>query len=129
MERVRVLLIDDEQDFLQVLAVRLRRRGLDVVTADSARAGLEHLADAEVDVVVLDVRMPGEDGIEALQQIRARHPGVEVLILTGFADHATSLRVGKLGAFDYLMKPAAIEELVERIAAAHRHGTHGVGID
>ena len=129
MDSFRVLLVDDEADFLQVLATRLRRRGLEVAGVSSGALALAHLAEHAVDVVVLDVRMPGEDGIETLKVIKARHPDVQVVVLTGFADGATAVRVMKLGAFDYMMKPAHLDELLTRLQDAYLHKTVDPDLD
>jgi DNA-binding NtrC family response regulator len=127
MSEIRVLLVDDEADFVATLAKRLARRG---IAAAGAHSGLEALAalDAlDFEVVVLDVKMPGMDGLETLREIKKRSPDVEVLMLTG---HATAESGGlgmSLGAFDYLMKPADLDDLVDKIrqAAARRRGRGG----
>ena len=115
-----VLLVDDEIDFVRVLARRLKARGLDVRTVLSAEDGLEALGERLADVVVLDVRLPGMTGVQALEKIKARHAGIEVVMLTGYADTETSVRVLEMGAFDYLVKPVAIEELIGRLEDAYR---------
>jgi signal transduction histidine kinase len=116
----RVLLVDDELDFLEMLSQRLRLRGLPVVTAPSGPGALDVLDREEVDVVVLDVRMPGMDGIEVLRRIKERHPRVEVVMLTGHADLESSLEGMRFGFFDYLTKPVAIGDLIEKIGDAYR---------
>lgn len=118
MDPFSVLLIDDEVDFVDVLAVRLARRGLTVRQEHTAEDGLEALAADPADVVVLDVRLPGMTGVQALERIKARFPAIEVVMLTGYADTETSVRVLELGAFDYLVKPVAIDELLERLQDA-----------
>jgi len=114
----KVLVVDDEEDFLQTLASRLSRRGLDVRVAASGEEALAVLDRCEVDVVVLDIRLPGMDGITALKEIKMRHPATEVVILTGFADPKTAIRGMELGAFDYLVKPVAVDHLVYRLQDA-----------
>ena len=116
----RVLLVDDELDFLDSLSQRLRLRGLPVFTAASGPAALEVLGREAVDVVVLDVRMPGMDGIETLRRIKERHPRVEVVMLTGHADLESSLEGMRFGFFDYLTKPVAIGDLIDKIGDAFR---------
>jgi len=116
----RVLLVDDELDFLEMLSQRLRLRGLPVVTAPSGPEALEVLDREEVDVVVLDVRMPGMDGIEVLRRIKESHPRVEVVMLTGHADLESSLEGMRFGFFDYLTKPVAIGDLIDKIGDAQR---------
>ena len=93
MDPFSVLLVDDELDFVGVLAMRLKRRGLTVRQVHTAEDGLLALADEPADVVVLDVRLPGMTGVQALQKIKARYPSIEVVMLTGYADTETSVRV------------------------------------
>lgn len=118
---IRVLVIDDELDFLQSMVMRLKLRGLDAEGVASGDAALERLAEQPFDVAVLDIKMPGLDGIDVLREIRRRHPGVEVLVLTGHASQELSHEGLSLGAFDYLMKPVKLETVVERIHAAMGH--------
>ncbi|WP_461210580.1 response regulator [Desulfocurvus sp. DL9XJH121] len=115
----RVLLVDDEQGFLDAMAKRLDKRGLKVKTATSGQEALDALqADDLVEVVVLDVKMPGLDGIETLQRIKADQPMVEVIMLTGHATVETAIEGMRRGAFDYLMKPCEVEVLMDKIAQA-----------
>jgi DNA-binding NtrC family response regulator len=118
MAATRVLVVDDEADFTALFAKRFTKRGLEVAVASGGMEGLAHLAGHEVDVVVLDVMMPGMDGIEALKEIKKRHPGVEVIMLTGHGSVDSGLKGLSLGAFDYVMKPFQIEDMMERIAKA-----------
>ncbi|MGD9252487.1 MAG: response regulator [Holophagae bacterium] len=118
----RVLLVDDERDFLESLRQRLELRGLPVRAASSGPEALEMLDDGPVDVVVLDVRMPGMDGIETLRRIKEKHPHTEVVMLTGHADLETSLEGMRFGFFDYLTKPVKVDLLIEKINEAHRRG-------
>jgi signal transduction histidine kinase len=118
----RVLLVDDERDFLASLAQRLTLRGLEVATAESGPAALTILDRRELDVVVLDVRMPGMDGIEVLRRIKSEHPRVEVVMLTGHADLSSSLEGMRFGFFDYLTKPVDIDKLIAKIGEAYRRG-------
>jgi len=119
----RVLLVDDELDFLDSLQQRLRLRGLPTFTAASGLEALETLRREDVDVVVLDVRMPGMDGIETLRRIKEGHPRVEVVMLTGHADLETSLEGMRFGFFDYLTKPVKVDLLIEKIREAYRRGS------
>ena len=114
MEGMRVLLVDDEEDFRKTLANRLRKRKLETTEAESGPEALEALNRQAYDVVVLDVRMPGMDGIEALKKIKQSHPLVEVVMLTGHASVESGIEGMRLGAFDYLMKPCDINELILR---------------
>ena len=119
MSMAKILLIDDEASFLEVLAKRLETRNLTIATALSGEAGLKILAkDHAVDVVILDVKMPGLDGIETLQLIKKNFPLVEVVMLTGHATVETAIEGMKLGAFDYLMKPCDIDLLVQKVQEA-----------
>ena len=116
----RVLLVDDEVDFLASLAQRLTLRGLATSTAASGHDALAILDREPVDVVVLDVRMPGMDGIETLRRIKETHPRVEVVMLTGHADLESSLEGMRFGFFDYLTKPVQLPQLIEKIDDAYR---------
>lgn len=119
---MKVLLVDDEQDFRETLAKRLARRGIEASCAGGAAEALAWMKQNPVlDAVVLDVKMPGMDGIEALKHIAASHPGVAVLMLSGHAHVETAMRGLELGAFDYLMKPVDIEELVFKLQDACEH--------
>jgi len=118
--RPRLLLVDDEEDFLLSLGRRLELRGLPTLTATNGPDALGILNDNPVDVVVLDVRMPGMDGIEVLRRIKERHPRIEVVMLTGHADLETALEGMRFGFFDYLTKPVQLPQLVEKIEDAFR---------
>lgn len=120
MSTYRVLLVDDEKDFLDTLSKRLVKRNLHVGCASSGPEALEKLAQEPFDVVVLDVRMPTMDGIETLKEIKKTSPSPEVIMLTGHADLEVAVRGMELGAFDYLMKPADIDELLYKIQDAHK---------
>ncbi len=121
----RVLLIDDEQAFVSTMSKRLDRRGLKVSTAFDGQKGLAALeADPDIDVVVLDVKMPGMDGVETLRRIKTDHPLVEVIMLTGHGTVETAIDGMRAGAFDYLLKPCEIDALMQKItdAAKRRAG-------
>ena len=130
-EGVRLLLVDDEQDFTSALKRRLSRRGLVVDVADSGEACLERLAEFPADVVVLDVRMPGMDGLSVLARIKERWPSVEVVMLTGHASMEVAIRGMELGAFDYLMKPVDFQDLLYKVedAAARKRLCEGKSAD
>lgn len=118
--KVRVLLVDDEQEFLEVLAERLETRGFEVRTSLNGDDALAKLNEREADVVILDVLMPGKDGIETLRDIKQLNPLIEVIMLTGHATIETAIHGLKLNAYDYLMKPTDTEALVSKITHAHR---------
>ena len=113
-----MLLVDDEEDFVETLAQRLEVRDFEVATALSGAEALERLEEREIDVVILDLQMPGVDGIQVLRQIKERKPLIEVIMLTGHATVQTAIDGMKLGAFDFLIKPTETEELLEKIARA-----------
>lgn len=119
-EQIRVLVVDDEPDFRAALGRRLKLRGLDVSQADSGQAALDLLAGRTVDVVVVDVKMPGMNGVEVLRRIKTDQPLVEVILLTGHASLEASLEGMEAGAFDYLLKPADIDALVYKIQDARQ---------
>lgn len=120
MADLQVLLVDDEEDFLTLLAKRLRRRSLQVSCASTAEAALEVLARQRIAVVVLDIRLPGMDGLEALQRIRERYPATQVIMLTGFTDRAVVDEAQARGAFCTLVKPVEVRVLLSRIHQAAR---------
>jgi DNA-binding NtrC family response regulator len=114
-----VLLVDDEVPFVETMTKRLSKRNLSVVTAFDAHEALEKLGkQGNVDVVILDVKMPGLDGLEALKEIKRRFPLKEVIMLTGHATIESAIEGMKLGAFDYLMKPCNIEQLMAKVQEA-----------
>jgi len=116
--KAHVLLVDDEVEFVDILAERLEAREFSVVKAYGGDEALQKLGEAKVDVVVLDVVMPGKSGIETLREIKQREPLVEVIMLTGHATVETAIEGMKLGAYDYLMKPTEIPDLVEKLEGA-----------
>ncbi len=120
MADLGVLLVDDEVEFLETLEKRLRRRNMDVRVATSGEEALEVLSQFPPDVVVLDVKMPGMDGIETLREIKRRAPLIEVVMLTGHANLEVAIQGMEMGAFDYLMKPVDIDELVYKLQDAQR---------
>lgn len=121
MERVKVLLVDDEVDFAASLAKRLGKRGCDVLVAHDGPTALRVLAAHEVDVVVLDVRMPDMDGVKLLKKIRMMHAGPEVIMLSGHIIPDAIISSMAMGAFDYLTKPFPVDKLAPRLRAASRY--------
>jgi DNA-binding NtrC family response regulator len=118
-----VLLVDDEEEFLETLVKRLAKRKLDVTGVTSALDAIRVLKEKPVDIVVLDVKMPGMDGLEALRQIKSTSPDVEVIMLTGHANMEAAMQGMELGAFDYLMKPMDIDELLYKLQDAYKKKT------
>jgi len=115
----RVLLVDDEEELVQTLSERLTLRDYDVSTAQSGQDAVDKLKGYNFDVVILDVAMPGMDGIEALREIKKIKPLTEVIMLTGHATVESAIEGMRLGAFDFLMKPCETEELATKINRAH----------
>ena len=114
-----VMLVDDEVPFVETTTKRLEKRNLKIIKAFSGEEALETLkTHRNTDVVILDVKMPGMDGIETLRQIKKDYPLIEVIMLTGHATVETAIDGMKLGAYDYLMKPCEIEELVLKVEEA-----------
>jgi DNA-binding NtrC family response regulator len=116
----KVLLVDDEEQFVEVLAQRLQGRGYKVDTAFNGDEAIEFVNSHDVDVVILDVLMPGRDGIETLRELKRIKPLVEVIMLTGHATVETAIQGMKLAAYDYLMKPTDTAELVDKIDKAYK---------
>ncbi len=116
----RVLLVDDEVQFIELLAERLQVRGFDVQTAFDGDEAILKVQQTDIDVVILDVLMPGRDGLETLKEIKKAKPLVEVIMLTGHATVETGIEGMRLGAFDYLLKPTETEDLVAKITKAYR---------
>lgn len=121
MKGLRVLIVDDEEDFRKTLAGRLELRDLKPDTAVGGKEALEFVREqAEPDVMVLDLRLPGLDGLEVLRQAKKACPDIEVIVLTGYGTAAAEAEARKLGAFDYLHKPVTIDALAEKIKSAYR---------
>ena len=124
MDNFSALVVDDEQDFMETLVNRLQRRRIDTAGARSGEEALEFMKKKLFDVVILDVKMPGGmDGIETLREMKKIQPLAEVLLLTGHASVETSIEGMKLGAFDYMLKPIKIEELMTKMAEAFERKT------
>lgn len=125
MSLAKVLLVDDEVPFVDAMVKRLAKRDFELLTAYSGQEALEALdKDHHVDVVILDVKMPGMDGIDTLKEIKSRYPIVEVIMLTAHATVESAIDGMKLGAFDYLMKPAEMDELVQKVKNAEKIKRH-----
>jgi len=119
MAIANVLLVDDETPFVEAMTRRLAKRDLSITPAFNGNEALKRLKENDkIEVVILDVKMPGMDGIETLQEIRKRHPLVEVIMLTGHATVESAIEGMKWGAFDYLMKPCDIDNLISKVSEA-----------
>ena len=116
----RVLIVDDEVDFVEMLSLRLSETGEKVTPAYNGRECIEVLGKTDIDVVILDIKMPGMDGIQTLKEIKKYFPLVEVIMLTGHGTTETAVEGMKLGAFDYLLKPADFRELLEKLEGARK---------
>ena len=117
---IRVLLVDDEKDFVETLAQRLEVRDFDVKTSFSGDEALNLVQEHDSDVIVLDVLMPGKNGIDTLRELKCMQPLVHVIMLTGHATVETAIEGMKLGAYDFLIKPTATTDLLEKITKAHK---------
>jgi DNA-binding NtrC family response regulator len=126
---LKVVLVDDEAGFVETLARRLDRRGVTVYTALSGPAALQELSRQPVDVVVLDLKMAGMDGLATLREIKARHPALPVILLTGHGTMESMQDILEQGAYDYLSKPCDLDTLMERIQAAVEAGGTEVGTE
>ncbi|MFO7645991.1 MAG: response regulator [Desulfosarcina sp.] len=120
MVKMKLMLVDDEERFLQTTAKMLTRLGYDAVTASSGMECLQKLEQDLIHVVILDVKMPGLDGLETLKRIKQQFPMVEVIMLTGHATAESAVEGLKSGATDYLVKPTDIEALVAKAEAAYQ---------
>jgi two-component system, NtrC family, response regulator HydG len=115
---IRLLMVDDERDFLQAVEPGLARRGFDVTLAESGMRALQLAAEGVFDVVVLDVKMPGIDGVDTFRELQKRHPDLPVILLTGQGDLTQAYETAREGVFEYLTKPCDVEKLAHSIRAA-----------
>lgn len=119
MQPCAVLIVDDEEDFLETIVKRLEQRKFEAVGVRSGEEALAAMRKRSYDAVVLDVKMPGGmDGIETLREMKRLQPAAEVILLTGHASVETSIEGLKLGAFDYILKPVKLEDLLGKLADA-----------
>jgi DNA-binding NtrC family response regulator len=126
MRLANILLVDDEVPFVETMTKRLNRRGFEILSAYTGLDALDMLSrHSKIDVVILDVKMSGMDGIQTLEEIKHRFPITEVIMLTGHATVESAIEGMKLGAFDYLMKPCDMEQLISKVeSAVQRRRTH-----
>jgi len=120
VDEFSVLLVDDEKEFLETLLKRLRKRRIKVTGANSGEEAIKIVKETPPDVVVLDVRMQGMDGIQTLAEIKKIRPAIEVIMLTGHANLDVAVEGMDLGAFDYLMKPTDVDELLYKLEDAFK---------
>lgn len=118
MEKMKLMLVDDEERYLQTTKKLIEKKGYDVLTAQSGKQALEKLKSQNVHVIILDVKMPEMDGNQTLKAIKTLYPLVEVIMLTGHATVDSAIDGLKAGACDYLMKPADIDEIIEKAIEA-----------
>lgn len=120
MSKIRVLLVDDEEDYVKAMAERMEMRDLESLVALSGEEALGILESNPPDVIVLDLRMPGMQGMEVLERVQEEHPHIQVIILTGYGSEKDEAEARRLGAFEYLQKPADTGHLVKTIQGAWR---------
>jgi len=118
MEKLKVLLVDDEEDFVSTLSERLQLRNITTLVATDGEEALQIIDTDKPPVVVLDVLMPGMGGLDVLRQIKRSYPYIQVIILTGRGSTKEGITGMRLGAFDYLMKPVKIEMLMQKMNEA-----------
>jgi len=119
MGTIRLLVVDDEADFRETMVNRLSKRNIDVSGAENGEQALKLIEKFIYDVVILDIRMPGIDGITALREIKRIKPLIEVILLTGHGSVESGIEGMKLGAFDYILKPPKIDIILEKIQQAY----------
>jgi DNA-binding response OmpR family regulator len=122
---VKVLFVDDEEDFVRTLAERMEMRELGGGVAFSGQEALDLIEEDRPDVMVLDLRMPGLDGLEVLRRVKKGYPDLEVIILTGHGSDQDEAEARRLGAFEYLRKPVELEVLMDTVRGAARKGSEG----
>ncbi|MEW6264901.1 MAG: response regulator [Thermodesulfobacteriota bacterium] len=122
MEKFKILLVDDEEDFVTNLSERLQLRDLDSGTALDGESAMQIVKDEVPDVMVLDLKMPGIDGMEVLRRVKKKYPKVQVIILTAHGTKKDETEAKKLGAFAFLQKPVDLESLMEVMKRAYRAG-------
>ncbi len=115
MKDKKILLVDDETEFVSTLSERLKLRGIQADIATDGEEALRVVEDTPPDIMILDLKMPGLDGLEVLKQTRLLNPDIHVILLTGHGSTKEGIEGMKLGACDYLMKPISIEELIEKM--------------
>jgi DNA-binding response OmpR family regulator len=120
MNQFKVLLVDDEEEFVKTLGERLEMRGIEPDTAFTGEAALKRIAEEQPDIMVLDIKMPGIDGMEVLRRVRKAYPRIQVIMLTAHGTDKDKEEAERLGAFAYLRKPVDLEMLTNTMRAASR---------
>ena len=122
MHMIKVILVDDEQEFVTTLSERIEMRDMDTQVAFSGEAAVDLLAHQSFDVMVLDLNMPGMDGLQTLEQVKQIQPEISVIILTGHGSEKDKIAAMALGAFGYMQKPVDLDTLIKEIKKAHADG-------
>lgn len=120
MKKPSILLVDDEVAFANNLLKLMSKRGYDIVVVYNGADAVNMVGEKEFDVIILDMKMPGMDGIATLKEIKKKAPLVEVVILTGHGSVESGIEGMQLGAFDFLMKPVSIDDLQEKVSEAYQ---------
>ena len=120
MKKMKILLVDDEKEFVETLSERMEIRDLKPDIALSGEQALEKVEEDMPDVMVLDLKMPGIDGMEVLRQVRKKYPNVQVIMLTGHGSEKDEKEARRLGAFEYLQKPTGVDKIVSTIKRAFK---------
>jgi len=123
MEKIKILLVDDQEDFVKTISQRLQRRGQESDIAMSGEQALKIIDDDAPDVMVLDLKMPGVDGMEVLRRVKKAYPEMQVIILTGHGSEKIEKEARMLGAFEYLQNPTKIDVLMKNIKRAFKEKT------
>jgi DNA-binding response OmpR family regulator len=118
-EKIKILLVDDEQEFAQTLSERIKMREIATDVAHDGEQALEFVSNEIPNVMVLDLRMPGIDGLEVLKRVKGSYPDVQVIVLTGKGTEKDEKEARRLGAYDYLEKPIEVDSLVDKIREAY----------
>ena len=124
---VKVLIVDDEKDFLDIIAERMRARGMDVSTTTSAEDALNMVEEESFDVVIMDFMMPGMNGFQTLKAIKEKKPELQIILLTGNVPDEKRIEAKKLGALDIIEKPPDLKVLIKKIKNAKKAQKSGRG--
>ena len=119
--KIRVLLVDDEDDLVSLMSTRLEKRHFETAATTSGGEAVTLCQTRHFDVAIIDLKMPGMDGVEVMQKLKVMQPYLQTIMCTGHGSTESALEAGKLDAFRYVMKPCDFEELVEHVMDAYRH--------